>query len=211
MSQQADEAAEWADELVHSVRAAGQVESTARAAELAELLASLRGEHHLVALQDFPDPDAISSGMAYREIARQFGIEADVMYDGQVSHPENLALVNLLGIDLCRYQEGMELDGYDAAVFVDNQGTTTHLTERLKAAGVPTLVVIDHHEGQDLLDPVFADIRPVAAAATLLTEYLRSGKILRLDPENPAHVQLATALMHGLHSETDGFIHAREA
>ncbi|MDP9349499.1 MAG: bifunctional oligoribonuclease/PAP phosphatase NrnA [Gemmatimonadota bacterium] len=211
MSQQADEAAEWTDEPVHSGRAAGQAESTGRAAELAELLASRRAEHHLVALQDFPDPDAISSGMAYREIARQFGIEADVMYDGRISHPENLALVNLLGIDLCRYQEGMELDGYDAAVFVDNQGTTTHLTERLKAAGVPTLVVIDHHEGQDLLDPVFADIRPVAAAATLLTEYLRSGKILRLDPENPAHVQLATALMHGLHSETDGFIHAREA
>jgi nanoRNase/pAp phosphatase (c-di-AMP/oligoRNAs hydrolase) len=211
MSQQTDEAAGWPDELVHSVRTAGQAESTERAAQLAALLEARRGERHVVAIQDFPDPDAISSGLAYQEIARRFGIEAEVLYDGQISHPENLALVNLLGIHLCRYVEGMELEGYDAAIFVDNQGTTTHLTPRLREAGVPTLAVIDHHDPQDLLDPVFTDIRSVAAAATLLTEYLRSGKILRMEPDNPAHVQLATALMHGLHSETDGFIHAREA
>ncbi|HEV2734652.1 MAG TPA: bifunctional oligoribonuclease/PAP phosphatase NrnA [Longimicrobiaceae bacterium] len=184
-------------------------ESAVRAAALAEPRSSRRGERHVVAIQDFPDPDAISSGMAYREMARGFGVEADVVYDGQISHPENLALVNLLDIQLTRYDERLKLDRYDAAVFVDNQGSTTHLTERLKAAGVPTLAVIDHHDPQDVLDPVFSDIRPVGAAATLITEYLRSGRILRLDPENRSHTQLATALMHGLHSETDGFIHAR--
>jgi len=184
-------------------------ESAVRAAALADLLSPRRGERHVVAIQDFPDPDAISSGMAYREISRTFGIETDIVYDGQISHPENLALVNLLDIQLTRYREGMPLEKYDAAVFVDNQGTTTHLTERLDAAGVPTLAVIDHHDPQDVLDPVFSDIRPVGAAATLFTEYLRSGRILRLDPENRAHVQLATALMHGIHSETGGFIRAR--
>lgn len=184
-------------------------ESAARAAALADLLAARGGERHVVAIQDFPDPDAISAGMAYREMARGFGIEADIVYDGRISHPENLALVNLLDVELTRYEEGMELGAYDAAVFVDNQGTTTHLTDRLKAAGVPTLAVIDHHDPQDVLDPVFSDIRPVGAAATLITEYLRSGRILRMEPDNRSHVQLATALMHGLHSETDGFIHAR--
>lgn len=211
MAQRLDEAAGWTEELVRSVRAAGQEESTDRAAELADLLAARRGEHHLVAIQDFPDPDAISSGVAYREIARQFEIRADVVYDGQISHPENLALVNLLDLELVRFHDRMDLGCYDAAVFVDNQGTTTHLTDRLRAAGVPTLAVIDHHDPQDVLDPVFSDVRPVGAAATLFTEYLRSGKLLHLDPESPAHSQLATALMHGLHSETDGFIHARAA
>lgn len=199
--------AEWAEG--GAAPAPPQDESAARAAALAELLSSRRGERHLVAIQDFPDPDAISSGLAYREMARGFGVEADVVYDGQISHPENLALVNLLRIQLVRYDDRLKLDRYDAAVFVDNQGSTTHLTERLRAAGVPTLAVIDHHDPQDVLDPVFADIRPVGAAATLMTEYLRSGRILKLDAENRSHVQLATALMHGLHSETDGFIHAR--
>jgi nanoRNase/pAp phosphatase (c-di-AMP/oligoRNAs hydrolase) len=184
-------------------------DETARVRQLRTLLDARRGERHVVAVQDFPDPDAISSGMAYRELARRFGIEVDVMYDGLISHPENLALVNLLDIHLIRFHDDLPLEDYDAAVFVDNQGTTTRLTERLRAVGVPTLAVIDHHDPQDVLDPIFADIRPVGAAATLFAEYLQSGEILTLDAEVPAHVTLATALMHGLHSETDGFVRAR--
>jgi nanoRNase/pAp phosphatase (c-di-AMP/oligoRNAs hydrolase) len=182
-----------------------------RAEELAALLETRRGERHVVAIQDFPDPDAISSGLAYQEIAAAFGIRADVMYDGQISHPENLALVNLLEIELLRYERSVPLDRYDAAVFVDNQGTTTHLAPRLRDARVPTLAVIDHHDPQELLDPVFTDIRPVGAAVTLIVEYLRSGALLTLDAREPRHTRLATALMHGLHSETDRFIHARQA
>jgi nanoRNase/pAp phosphatase (c-di-AMP/oligoRNAs hydrolase) len=182
--------------------------SAVRAAELARLLSSREGERHIVALQDFPDPDALSCGMAYREIARRFGIEADVMYDGQISHPENRALVNLLEVEVRGYA-GEALEGYSAAVFVDNQGATTHLTERLRKAGVPTLAVIDHHEPDEVLDPIFSDVRPVGAAATLFAEYLASGALLDLDAENEAHMRLATALMHGLHSETAGFVRAR--
>ncbi|HET7321914.1 MAG TPA: bifunctional oligoribonuclease/PAP phosphatase NrnA [Longimicrobiaceae bacterium] len=175
---------------------------------LRDLLSARRGERHAVAIQDFPDPDAISSALAYREIARAFAIEADILYDGTISHPENLALVNLLEIELTPFREGAPLSAYDAAVFVDNQGSTTRLTGRLKEAGVPTLAVIDHHEPQELLDPIFSDIRTVGAAATILTEYLASGVFLTLDATNPVHQQLATALMHGLHTETSSFVRA---
>jgi nanoRNase/pAp phosphatase (c-di-AMP/oligoRNAs hydrolase) len=178
-------------------------------AELAGLLEARRGERHVVAIQDFPDPDAISSGMAYRELAAAYGIAADILYDGQISHPQNLALVNLLEIQVTRWSTEVDLERYAAAVFVDNQGTTTRLAERLKDAGVPTLAVIDHHDPQDFLDPIFSDVRPLGAAATIFAEYLQSGVILKLEPENASHVRLATALMHGLHSETDGFVRAR--
>ena len=177
--------------------------------ELARLLEARRGERHVVAMQDFPDPDAISSAMAYAEMARVFGIDADIVYEGQISHPENLALVNLLEIRLIRYEKGLDLERYAAAVFVDNQGSTTHLTARLKSAGVPTLAVVDHHDPQDVLDPIFSDVRPLGAAATIFAEYLQSGAVLKLDAGNEHHVRLATALMHGLHSETDGFVRAR--
>jgi nanoRNase/pAp phosphatase (c-di-AMP/oligoRNAs hydrolase) len=187
-----------------------QETSSGRAAELARLLEARRGERHIVALQDFPDPDAISCGMAYREIARRFDIEADLVYDGQISHPENRALVNLLDIDIRDYDpDEIALGSYSAAVFVDNQGATSHLTERLKVAGVPTLAVIDHHDPDDVLDPIFSDVRPLGAAATILAEYLASGALLRLEEGNERHTRLATALMHGLHSETDGFVRAR--
>jgi nanoRNase/pAp phosphatase (c-di-AMP/oligoRNAs hydrolase) len=181
------------------------------ARELRDLLGSRRGERHVVAIQDYPDPDAISSALAYREIARCFEIEADILYEGLISHPENLALVNLLEINLTSYTEGVPLDRYNAAVYVDNQGTTTRLAGRLKQAGVPTLAVIDHHDPQDLLDPIFSDIRPVGAAATIFAEYLRSGHFFELDPTNLVHVHLATSLMHGLYSETNGFVLAGKA
>jgi len=178
-------------------------------AELARLLEGRRGERHVVAIQDFPDPDAISSGMAYRELAGAYGITADIMYEGVISHPENLALINLLEVQVIRWTRETDLERYAAAVYVDNQGTTTHLAERLKQAGVPTLAVVDHHDPQDFLDPIFSDVRPLGAAATIFAEYLQSGTVLKLEPGNLAHVRLATALMHGLHSETDGFVRAR--
>ncbi|HEU0302552.1 MAG TPA: bifunctional oligoribonuclease/PAP phosphatase NrnA [Longimicrobium sp.] len=183
--------------------------SADRAAELARLLEARRGERHIVALQDFPDPDAISCGMAYREIARRYDIEADLVYAGQISHAENRALVNLLEISIREYEAGMDLAGYSAAVFVDNQGSTTRLADLLKAAGVPTLAVVDHHDPDDVLDPIFSDVRPLGAAATIFAEYLASGALLRLEPGKEHHERLATALMHGLHSETDGFVRAR--
>lgn len=184
----------------------GHRPGSAPAEQLRSLLESRKGEKHVVAIQDYPDPDAISSALAYREIAHAFGISVEVLYEGLISHPENLALVNLLEIEIVAWSESHALDEYDAAVFVDNQGSTTRLTGRLKDAGVPTFAVIDHHDPQHLLDPVFADIRQIGAAATIFAEYLESGALLEMDPSSPEHAKLATALMHGLHSETNGFI-----
>jgi nanoRNase/pAp phosphatase (c-di-AMP/oligoRNAs hydrolase) len=179
-----------------------------QARAFAEFLRRHRGERHIVTLQDYPDPDAISSGLAYRLLAATQGIESDIVYEGHISHQENLALVSLLEIAVTRFHDGLPLDRYDGAVYVDNQGTTTRLTDRLTAAGVPTLAILDHHAPQHLLAAEFTDVRPVGAAATILTDYLQSGEILTLDPDERQHVQLATALVHGLRSETNGFIRA---
>ena len=179
-----------------------------RARAFAEFLRRHREEDHVVALQDFPDPDAIAAGLAYRMVAEPFGIKVDILYEGRISHQENLALVHVLDIELTRYSEALPLDRYDGAVYIDNQGTTTRLADRLEKAGVRALAVIDHHAPQDRLSPEFTDIRPVGAAATIFAEYLRSGVLLTLDAENESHMGLATALMHALRSETNGFIRA---
>jgi nanoRNase/pAp phosphatase (c-di-AMP/oligoRNAs hydrolase) len=179
-----------------------------RAGAFAEFLESHRGEVHIVAVQDFPDPDAISSAMAYRTLAAEHDIEVDIVYEGRISHQENLALVHILSINLIRFTEALPLDRYDGAIFIDNQGTTTRLTDRLNEHGVPALAVIDHHAPQGVLEPQFTDVRPVGAAATILTDYFRSGHTLELDPDNQAHVNLATALVHGLRTETNGLVRA---
>jgi nanoRNase/pAp phosphatase (c-di-AMP/oligoRNAs hydrolase) len=68
------------------------------------------GEHHIIVLQGFPDPDAISSGFAHQIISAGFDIEADIVYDGRISHQQNGALVKLLGIELVRYDKSLSLE-----------------------------------------------------------------------------------------------------
>jgi nanoRNase/pAp phosphatase (c-di-AMP/oligoRNAs hydrolase) len=151
-----------------------------RAREFAAFLKRHAASTTVVALQDFPDPDAIAAP-GVPDSSRAVDIDVDVMYEGRVSHQENLALVHLLDIELTRMTDSLPLDQYDGAVFIDNQGTTTRLTDRLTRAGVPTLAIIDHHAPQGVLEAEFTDIRPVGAAATIFTDYLRSGTVLSLD------------------------------
>jgi nanoRNase/pAp phosphatase (c-di-AMP/oligoRNAs hydrolase) len=73
---------------------------------------------------------------------------------------------------------------------------------------VPTVAIIDHHAPQGLLQAEFTDIRPVGAAATIFTDYLRSGAVFTLEESSSLHAQLATALIHALRSETGGLIRA---
>ncbi|MEW6129549.1 MAG: bifunctional oligoribonuclease/PAP phosphatase NrnA [Acidobacteriota bacterium] len=178
-----------------------------KSAELVALLEKHRGERHAIVMQDYPDPDAISSAWAHKMIAARFAIECDIIYEGRISHQENLALVQLTDIDLVRYGEGCDLKQYQGTVFVDNQGTTSKLTDRFEALGIKPLVIVDHHEPQNRITADFTDIRKVGATATIYTEYLREG-LFELKKNDPKCVMLATSLMHGIRSETSGLVRA---
>ncbi len=178
-----------------------------KSAELATLLDAHRGERHAIVMQDYPDPDAISTAWAHKLIAARYGIECDIIYEGRISHQENLALVQLTDIELLRYAEGCDLKQYQGTVFVDNQGSTSKLTDRFAEINVPPLVIVDHHEPQNRIQAVYTDIRKIGATATIYTEYIREG-LLELKRTDPIHVMLATALMHGVRSETSSLIRA---
>ncbi len=77
--------------------------------KITEILNAHRGEKHIIVLQDFPDPDAISSAFAHQLISAAFDIECDIVYSGKVSHQQNVALVKLLGIDLIRFDSSADL------------------------------------------------------------------------------------------------------
>jgi len=191
-----------------SAKPGGGARPMTKSAELAAVLESHRGERHAIVMQDYPDPDAISTAWAHQLISAKFGVECDIIYEGRISHQENLALVQLTELGMVRYSEGYNLDQYKGTVFVDNQGTTAALTDRFAAVGVKPIVIVDHHEKQDRIQSEFTDIRQIGATATIYTEYIREG-LLELNKSDPIHVKLATALMHGIRSETSGLIRAR--
>jgi nanoRNase/pAp phosphatase (c-di-AMP/oligoRNAs hydrolase) len=184
-----------------------------KADALRQVLEKQRGDRQLVILQDFPDPDALSCAWTYKLIAQQYEIYCDIVYAGMLSHQENIALVKLTGLPAQRWtvQSAKEkLSAYQGCVFVDNQGTTTQLMALVQQANLPIVAVIDHHSSQDDLKPQFLDIRPqTRATATIFTHYLQAG-LLKLDSNNSEHIKCATALMHGLRSDTNRLMQAQE-
>jgi nanoRNase/pAp phosphatase (c-di-AMP/oligoRNAs hydrolase) len=175
---------------------------------LAEILEPHREERHVVVLHDYPDPDSISSAYAHRLISAEYDIDVDILYSGEISHQQNIALVRLLGIDLLEYDDSLDMSLYQAAILVDHQGTTVEsIIVALEQAKVPVLLVVDHHEMQDRLDPEFAEIHKTGSTATIYTGYLQQGSV-EMDTAHKEHVTAATALLHGILTDTGGFVRA---
>jgi nanoRNase/pAp phosphatase (c-di-AMP/oligoRNAs hydrolase) len=191
-----------------------EASSQPKVAALRQTLEGHRSERQLIIIQDFPDPDALSSAWAYQLIAQQHHIQCDIVYAGALSHQENIALVKLTNLPAKRWGvqtlKDRDLSVYRGCVLIDNQGTTSHLMHLVKQAGIPITVIIDHHSTQGDLEAEFTDIRPhTRATATILTQYLQAG-LLKLDSNNDEHIKCATALMHGLRSDTNRLMQAQE-
>jgi len=71
------------------------------------------------------------------------------------------------------------------------------------------LIIVDHHEPQSVVKAVYTDIQKTGSTATIYAHYLMQD-ILPLQKGQKEHVAMATALMHGLLSDTGGFIQADE-
>jgi nanoRNase/pAp phosphatase (c-di-AMP/oligoRNAs hydrolase) len=172
------------------------------------------GERQIVIIQDFPDPDALSSAWAYQLIAANYDINCDIVYGGTLSHQENIALVRLTGLPARRIVNNSlkqeDLSVYQGCVLVDSQGTNSQLYPLVEQAQIPLMVVIDHHSKQQDLIAEFIDLRPqTRATATILTQYIQEG-LLKFDSSNETHIQCATALMHGIRSDTNRLMQAKE-
>lgn len=188
--------------------------SEQRALAFEQMLEAHRNESHVIVLQDFPDPDALSSAWVYKLIADQFEIQTDIVYAGTLSHQENIALVRLTSLPVSRWQSqkgvDRDLDKYQGCVLIDNQGTTSQILPILQEATIPVIAVIDHHSQQDNINAEFVDIRSnTRATATIMTQYIQAG-LLQLDTSIAEHVNCATALMHGLRSDTNCLLQAQE-
>ncbi|MFB6297661.1 MAG: DHH family phosphoesterase, partial [Salinirussus sp.] len=138
-----------------------------------------------------PDPDSIASAVALQAIADSHGVEADIVYEGEVGHQENRAFVNLLGIELLSRDDTDA--SYDTVALVD------HAKDGEFVEDPEADIVIDHFEHEGDHDVEFADVRPdVSATSTILTKYIQE---LDLTPDE----NVATALLYGIRAETLDF------
>ena len=174
----------------------GEIDLTQSSKALEALLALCKGRGRvLVLMQDNPDPDALASAMALRDLLHgELGKRVVIAYGGVCGRAENRAMMELLHIDARRITPS-EAGRFATVLMVDAQptaGNNLAMTERLVDG------VIDHHAEprKAAARAPFHDVRPdYGATSTILYEYLlAAGRRLS--------VNLATALFYGIQSDT---------
>ncbi len=180
-----------------------------RAREFVEALGHAKGKHLLIALRGHPDPDGIASALAQAHIAQRVGVgKTTIAYCHELSHRENRALVKLLNVEMKKTRNIADLpEAADFIALVDAHDTDPDM---VGLDGIETLTIVDHHRAHVPPRARFIDMRnDVGATATIFVEYLQ--ELFPLSVESDDDRRVATALMHGLATDTDDFSLARNA
>jgi len=146
-------------------------------------------ERVLIMLHNEPDPDAMASGLALRNVLRRTKATAIIGAIQGVTRPENVRMVNLLDIHVEQITPE-SLEEYDRIAMVDVQPHYFGgLIDRVD-------LVIDHHPEQPGYAAVFKDIRPdYGSTSTILTEHLRAVDVNISE-------RTATAMLYAIKSDT---------
>lgn len=149
-----------------------------------------------------PDPDAISSmmGMSWL-LERAFGVESSMFYAGEISHPQNGSLVNLLAPQLQRVGEDYKPEEFDIKILVDtipsHAGTGKHK--------IAFDVDIDHHRDLPHEYEGLLIHRKTGSCAAIVYDMMKS----LVPPDNwltdevDADMKVATALIAGIITDTN--------
>jgi nanoRNase/pAp phosphatase (c-di-AMP/oligoRNAs hydrolase) len=146
-------------------------------------------ERVLIMLHNDPDPDAMASGLALRNILRRTKTTAIIGAMQGLTRPENLRMVNLLDIHVETIAPAT-LKDFDRIAMVDVQ--PHYFGEQFERVDL----VIDHHPEQPGYTAVFKDIRAdYGSTSTILTEHLRAVDVNISE-------RTATAMLYAIKSDT---------
>ncbi|MGH7872551.1 MAG: DHH family phosphoesterase [Candidatus Binatia bacterium] len=143
-----------------------------------------------ILLQHDPDPDAIGSALALRELLGRNRPTTPIVTFGEVTRPENVAMIRLLDIQIDRITyDDLHKDGARLAL-VDVQ--PPYFEQPLGRVDL----VVDHHPKRIGFKSRYSDLRSnYGATSTIFTEYLRA---CGMEPSQ----RLATALLYGIKTDT---------
>ena len=143
-----------------------------------------------ILLQHDPDPDGIGSALALRELLGRNRATTPIVTFGEVTRPENLAMLRLLEIQIDRITRADLHQGGVRLALVDVQPPYfEHPLGRVD-------LVVDHHPKRVPFPARFVDLRTqYGATSTIFTEYLRAAG---MEPSQ----RLATALLYGIKTDT---------
>ena len=143
----------------------------------------------LILLHNDPDPDAMASALALRNVFRRTKTTAIIGALQGVTRPENQRMVNLLDIQVETLTEE-SVKEFERIAMVDVQPNYFGgLLDRVD-------LVVDHHPPQTGYGAFFKDIRPdYGSTSTILTEHLRAVDVNISE-------RTATAMLYAIKSDT---------
>lgn len=159
--------------------------------KLQELIDKFSGADRILVLLN-ADPDAIASAMAFERLMRRRTTLINLSNINTITRPDNMAMIRLFDLTLIHITK-IDPHTYNKVVLLDSQPGHSDIFSEFDFT-----VVIDHHPDTGYRAP-FTDIRPdYGATSSIMTEYLKTAKI------KPSE-ELATALLHGIKTDTKNF------
>ena len=143
-----------------------------------------------IILHPAPDPDAVGSALGIQLLLKNKGHDSNILYSGDISHPQNKTIVNILNIPVKKHNNGVPA-GINICV---------DCTEGNSIAEDP-LLVIDHHRLDSKAKYKIID-SSYGANATLVWELLKEYDVNH-DIENS---YVYTALLLGIRTDTNDLI-----
>ena len=170
-----------------------------------QTLERARESHVLIVIKGHPDPDSLGSASAQQHCFKRFDIQSSILYFDEISHPENRALVKVIEMDLILYHEEFNFEVYDYLAFVDSQSADIPQANGQQLP--PILTFVDHHKDLGRVEADFIDIRETyGSTSAIYAEYLEYYPAFSLQKSSSSDAHIATALMHGIRTDTDNLL-----
>ena len=145
-----------------------------------------------ICIHDTPDPDAVGAALGLQFILKNHDIISNIYYRGEISHPQNKTIMNIL--DITMEKTSKDIEGNNACV------DCTPANSCAKDA----VLVIDHHKATSKAK--YSKVLPAyGASSTIIWNIIKELKVeLKKSDEEVKNV--STALLLGIRTDTNDLI-----
>lgn len=145
-----------------------------------------------IQMHNAPDPDAIATAFALKELLMTRGIESTICCKGQIEKYSTLRMIELLDINIVFVEDENNMMEEEYIILVDAQKGNSNVTK----FGGCEVACIDHHPIFVHNNYMYKDIRwDIGACSTILASYYIENNIKISE-------NVATALLYGIKMDT---------
>lgn len=159
-----------------------------------KLVELLKGHKVYIQTHNYPDPDAMASGLGLQVFLKQHGVESTMCYDGKIEKLSTKRMLDVFQFEIYNIEDILDMSATDYIVTVDAQKFNANITDFIGNE----VACIDHHPTFIQCEYQYKDIRLVGACATLVAQYFK-------ESGTPIDSNTATALLYGMKIDTDSW------